>query len=164
MNIFRTRHFLLLLLHIVAIPLLQAQTDAWERINPRPVESSLNDISLLPDNRIVAVGSNATVVYSDNFGADWEIIYTPDNISRGVGFTRVDFADEWHGIAVGSYFSVIKTEDGGANWADISPGSNHPYYTYTDVCFRDPSNCFIAGVSWNRFLLHSSDGGYNMTF
>ncbi|MCK9398552.1 MAG: YCF48-related protein [Bacteroidales bacterium] len=159
MNIFRTRHFLLLLLHIVAIPLLQAQTDAWERINPRPVESSLNDISLLPDNRIVAVGSNATVVYSDNFGADWEIIYTPDNISRGVGFTRVDFADELHGMAVGTYFSIIRTDDGGVTWSDISPGAQYYYYDYKDVCFRNPSNCYITGDENNSFLLHSSDGG-----
>lgn len=140
--------------------LLQAQTEAWQRINPLPVESSLNDISLLPDSRIVAVGSGATVIYSDNDGDDWEIIYVPDSISRDVGFNRVDFADHLNGMAVGSYYSIIKTDDGGETWTDLSPGAEFPYFTFTDVSYSDVSNCFIAGSYWgDPFLLHSADGG-----
>jgi photosystem II stability/assembly factor-like uncharacterized protein len=160
MKIFGTVSFFILLFQVFALPFLQAQTEAWERINPVPIESSLNDCSLLPNNRIVAVGSNATVIYTDNFGANWEIIYTPDNISRRVEFSSVDFADESHGMAVGSYFSIIKTDDGGATWTDISPGSNLPYYAYEDVCYSSLANCFVIGVgNGNYFLLHSSGGG-----
>ena len=100
---------------------------------------------MLPNNRIVAVGSSASIIYSDNFGAYWEIIYTPDNISRDIEFNSVDFADESHGMAVGTYFSIIKTDDGGISWTAISPESNHPYHIYNDVCLLDPANCFVAG-------------------
>ena len=147
-------------LTILSIPILYSQTEAWQRINPIPVESSLMDISLLPDNRIIAVGSGATVIYSDNFGNDWEIIYVPDNISKTVEFNRVDFADNLHGMAVGSYYSIIKTDDGGESWTDISPGADLPYFNYTDVCYSDEWNCFVAGVHYaESFLLHTSDNG-----
>lgn len=160
MKTFITGSYFVILLHFIAVPLLQAQSEAWERINPKPVEASLYDCSLLPNNRIVAVGSNATVIYSDNFGADWEIIYTPDNISRNIAFNSVDFADEMHGMAVGTYSSVIKTDDGGTTWTDISPVPlDYNNAAYTDVCLRDPSNCFITGGEYQSFLLHSSDGG-----
>jgi photosystem II stability/assembly factor-like uncharacterized protein len=152
--------FLVVLLHFITLPHLQAQTEAWERINPLPVEASLYDCSLLPNNRIVAVGSNATVIYSDNFGTDWEIIYTPDNIFRRIDFNSVDFADESLGMAVGNYYSIIKTDDGGVSWQDISPGANLPYFVYKDICFSDPGNCYVVGVHYaNNFLLHSSDEG-----
>lgn len=159
MNLFSNKRFKIFFLIILIAPLLQAQTEAWQRINPIPVESSLMDISILPDGRIVAVGSGATVIYSDNFGNDWEIIYVPDIISRDVGFNRVDFADHLHGMAVGSYYSIIKTDDGGATWTDISPGAPMHYYDYSDVCYSDASNCFVTGGSTKPFLLHSSDGG-----
>jgi photosystem II stability/assembly factor-like uncharacterized protein len=147
-------------LTILSILFLNAQTEAWQRINPKPVESSLNDISLLPNNRIVAVGSGATVIYSDNNGADWEIIYVPDSISRRVEFNRLDFADNSHGMAVGSYYSIIKTDDGGETWTDISPGAEFHYFTFSDVSYSDVSNCFIAGSYWgDPFLMHSSDAG-----
>jgi photosystem II stability/assembly factor-like uncharacterized protein len=159
MNILKNKRFNVILLILLIAPLLQAQTEAWQRINPIPVESSLNDISLLPDGRIVAVGSGATVIYSDNDGDDWEIIFVPDSISRDVGFNRVDFADHLHGMAVGSYYSIIKTDDGGETWTNISPGASMHYYDYSDVCCRTPSDCFISGGSSNCFLLHSTDGG-----
>jgi photosystem II stability/assembly factor-like uncharacterized protein len=159
MKTFQNACFLSILLETFALNFLQAQTEAWERINPAPVESSLNDCSLLPNNRIVAVGSNATVIYSDNFGNDWDIIYTPDNISRRVEFNSVDFTDELHGMAVGTYFSIIRTDDGGATWTDISPGAQYSYYGYKDVCFRNSSNSYITGDENVSFLLHSSDGG-----
>lgn len=114
----------------------------------------------MPDGRIVAVGSGATVIYSDNYGNDWEIIYVPDSISRLVRFNRVDFADNLHGMAVGSYYSIIKTNDGGVTWTDISPGAEYHYFTFTDVSYSDVSSCFIAGSYWgDPFLLHSADGG-----
>jgi photosystem II stability/assembly factor-like uncharacterized protein len=62
-------------------------------------------------------------------------------------------------MAVGTYSSIIKTEDGGASWTDISPDTPHHYNDYSDVCFSDPSNCFISGGSTDCFLLHSHDGG-----
>lgn len=155
----RTSSFLGTLFLISAIPLLNAQVPAWDRINPIPVESSFTDIELLPNGRVIASGSDATIMYSDNMGEDWNIVYTPDDISKEVFFNGLDFADDLHGIAVGSYFSIIRTDDGGETWTDISPGANLPYFAYYDVCFRDLSNCFIVGQKWNRFVLHSSDGG-----
>jgi len=155
-----TKRIIIFASFILSIILLHAQTEAWKRINPNPVESSLNDISLLPDGRIVAVGSGATVIYSDNSGDDWEIIYVPDSISRIVEFNRVDFADNLHGMAVGSYYSIIKTDDGGETWTDISPGADLPYFYYTDVSYSNEWNCFVAGVHYaESFLVRTSDGG-----
>jgi hypothetical protein len=34
----------------------------------------------------------------------------------------VDFADEMHGMAVGTYFSILRTDDGGLTRKNISPG------------------------------------------
>ncbi len=159
MNLLKSRWIIIVLLTILTGSVIQAQTEAWQRINPIPVESSLMDISILPNNRIVAVGSGATVIYSDNFGDDWEIIYVPDSISRNVDFKKVDFVDNLHGMAVGSYNSIIKTNDGGETWTDISTGGNQPYYSYSDVCYSDASNCFVTGGHLEPVLLHSSDGG-----
>lgn len=59
-----------LLIAIGSMPDSRAQSEAWDRINPFPVESSFSDIEMLSNGRIIASGSDATIMYSDDMGEE----------------------------------------------------------------------------------------------
>ena len=111
-----------------------AQNEPWERISPTPTESSLNDIIRIPSSdRIIAVGSGAAIIWSDDYGINWNSIYKPAGISRFVGFTSVQFVSSNIGYIAGSRSTMLKTVDGGTSWDIIPiPGNS----TISDLYFH----------------------------
>jgi photosystem II stability/assembly factor-like uncharacterized protein len=75
----------------------------------------LMDIARAGD-RLVAVGERGFALVSDDFGGTWKAIETP--VTRTL--TGIAFMDDKTGIAVGHGGSVVRTEDSGASWTDVT--------------------------------------------
>ena len=150
-----------LVLMIVEISKTIAQSPAWHRINPKPFESSIKDCQLLSNGRIVAVGSGACVIVTDDYGESWDINYKPDDLYYKTELRAVHFINDQKGWAVGSYQSIIATEDGGESWTLLLQGSISHYPWYSDVEFINDSTGFI--IQQDDYLLKTTDAGWTWT-
>ncbi len=151
--------YILIVVFMDSVFLLTAQNPAWERINPLPSESSINDLALLPNDRIVAVGTGATIMITDDFGETWNIQCQPANVDYETYFTSVYFIDKYTGYITGSHFTLLKTSDGGESWTQVSGGAVNHYFRYNKITFLDDSMGFLSGNYWGDFLLKTSNGG-----
>ncbi len=131
-----------------------AQTDEWIRISPKPIESDLNEIVNIPGtNRMLAVGTGASVLTTNDFGVNWEIQYRPGGISRGVTLNAISFIDSNIGFIGGTKSTLLKTSDGGFTWQNILPSGTEELL---DVYFHDEQHGFI---SKENAILRTTDGG-----
>ncbi|PJB55142.1 MAG: hypothetical protein CO098_17870 [Bacteroidetes bacterium CG_4_9_14_3_um_filter_41_19] len=131
-----------------------SQSDPWLRITPKPVESDLFDLVTIPGtSRMMAVGSGATLISSNDWGVHWEVQYQPAGIARDITLNSLCFVNSMLGFATGTSSTLIKTTDGGFTWNEISLMGNDEI---EDVCFQDELNGFIT---INNAILHTSNGG-----
>jgi len=72
--------------------------------------------------------------------SEWEIVTYEGSQNDLVA---IQFTDDNHGWAVGSYGTIINTKDGGLSWAEHNFG---PLIDLSDVCFLDESTGFVVGV------------------
>ena len=87
-----------LLLQIVALLLFSLTTVAqedWFWVNPLPQGNDLNDVFVLEENTIIAVGDRGTLLRSENGGAGWEITYRLSNIDEDI--TNIQFVSAQKG-------------------------------------------------------------------
>lgn len=128
----------------------------WERISPKPIETSLFDITQVPGtNRIIAVGSGSSLLYSDNNGESWKTCFRPANTWFGVKYNSIHMLDNNLGYIAGTNSVILKTSDGGNTWEKISfIGSME----LLEVYFIN-ENCGLIGTS--NLLYRTSDGGLN---
>ena len=157
----KTISLLFVLLWLNSITLF-CQSVPWERINPKPIESSLNEIVNIPgSNRLIAVGSGASIMYSDDEGASWIISYKPAGISRTNKLNAIHFVNSDLGYVVGNHSILLKTTNSGASWNDISPSEDDDFF---DVYFINEQTGFVtkydtimkttdAGSTWTRTQL-----------
>ncbi len=125
--------------------------------------AQLNDLSVVSESRIVAVGNCGHIQYSDSGGRQWQSIDSPttDNLHS------VAIAPSGVGVCVGgrigshtrkSQATILRTEDGGKTWAAI-PVAGLPRLigvTLSSGVFTawgDLSDTFGTGV------FRSTDGG-----
>ncbi len=145
---------LLLMMLWLNSSVLFGQAVPWYRINPNPIESSLNEIVNIPgSNRLMAVGSGATIMYSDNEGASWIISYKPAGISRMTNLNAIHFVNSDLGFVVGNHSTLLKTTNSGASWVDISPAGN---MDFLDVYFMDEQTGFVTKYDT---VMKTTDGG-----
>lgn len=96
---------------------------------------------------------------SDNIN-DWTIVET--TVTNNDLFA-IQFTDDNHGWAVGSYGTVIYTTDAGQRWTEQSFGSQIDFY---DLQFLDDYTGFIVGVKYvgphlYGIVYKTVDGGQN---
>lgn len=107
--------------------------------------------------RIIAVGDFGVIVLSDDGGTSFRQARSVDSRST---LTSVIFVDEKTGWAVGHWGAILKTVDGGENWAlqrsDIK--TDRPLFS---VYFKNAREGFAVGL-WS-LLLQTSDGGHTWT-
>jgi len=131
-----------LLLIIIAFQ-INSQTP-WVRISPKPIESSLKEITLIPGtDRMMAIGSGATLLYTDDMGENWHISYKPAEIGRATTLNAIHFIDSNIGYIVGNQSTILKTTNGGMNWVDISLEGNQ---AILDVFFLSESIGIITKI------------------
>lgn len=135
-------------------------------------------------NRLVAVGVQGHILYSDDLGQQW----TQATVPVSNDLTAVSFPTPEEGWAVGHDGVVLRSSDGGAKWSLVLEGRRAArlmldYYQaapagdatsaaldeskrfvseqgarpFLDVAFADKNNGFIVGA-WG-LILRTSDGG-----
>jgi photosystem II stability/assembly factor-like uncharacterized protein len=133
----------------------KGQETYWNRINPKPFESTISSATLIPGtNKVIAVGNIATVMYSDDNGDSWDLERRPAGIGKGQGLISVSFPSQNTGYILGDKSLLLKTTEGGENWYDISLEGT---VNYKSTYFLDNYNGFITGAS--GYILRTSDGG-----
>lgn len=132
----------LLITLFTAITSSFGQSVPWERINPGPIESSLYEIVRVPQtNRLIAIGSNATVLYSEDMGISWIINYMPAGISRTTRLNAIQFVNENLGFIAGDNATLLKTENGGLSWKPVTINGNDNLY---DLFFLSGQTGFLT--------------------
>lgn len=100
--------------------------------------------------RLVAVGQQGLIMVSDD-GREWRQVSSP--VAQML--TRVRFADERNGWAVGYDAAILKTGDGGQTWAvQHLDAAMRPLY---DIVFLDADNGIAVG-GYGTYL-STADGG-----
>ena len=96
-----------------------------------------------------AVGTNSTVLYTEDGGATWK------ERSHGPGsFYSVIFTRRESGWVVGQGGSIWHTDDGGSTWASQPSGTK---VDLSVITFATPQSGWIAGAEGT--ILHTEDGG-----
>ena len=128
--------------------------DAWTVIHPSPTVSNLIDAHFLSDNTGWVVGTNGTILHTDDGGQTWDLQHSdPDEALWGVFFI-----DELEGWACG-WSKVYHTSNAGETWEIQS----HPAIMgdLTDVYFINPDTGWIVGTY--KIVLKTTNGGENWT-
>jgi len=92
---------------------------SWTDVTPAINTRGLNGVHINSDESVFAVGNNATIMKSIDFGDTWaaQTSSATDNNS----LYSVFFRNKNKGYAVGNGGFVEKTEDGGATWVSVVP-------------------------------------------
>lgn len=121
--------------------------ETWTKV----VENSqLQSVQFLDENTGWAAGGEHILHTSDG-GENWSAVYEG---LHPVSITEVSFADQTHGIAVGSGDGIIRTDDGGKSWKLEYAGE--AYLWIADVVYTDPEIAWA--VSPLGTVLHYNDG------
>jgi len=129
---------------------------APEPVSQRTIQRLLLTNATQVGKRIVAVGDQGYVIYSDDSGEHWLRGVTP----RTVLLTAVRFVDDTHGWAVGHDGVILATTDGGKHWSEqrFQPDDEKPLL---DIWFKD-LNTGIAVGAYGLYL-ETADGGKTWT-
>ncbi len=148
--------FFLIVLFLLKVTGSFCQSIPWERINPKPIESSLQEIVRVSGtNRLVAIGTGATMLYTENMGATWIINYYPADISRSVNLNAIQFVDSDLGFVAGDNSTLIKTVNGGQSWKSVVDSGD---VNFLDVFFINEQTGFMTK---RDSVMKTTDGGLN---
>jgi hypothetical protein len=90
-------------------------------IDERPqsgTSASLRAVDFRDPDRPSAVGDDATILASEDGGANWALQKPPEGISANLHGVYFSGSNAW---AVGDDATILATTDGGANWAEQQP-------------------------------------------
>lgn len=89
----------------------------------------LNSLEVASNGRVI-VGGSSGILFDSLPGASWRTQYknirpytdrgTGTGVNTGFDFAAIDFADCENGVVVGSYGTIVKTNDGGKTWVNNS--------------------------------------------
>ena len=124
----------------------------WKWLNPLPQGNDLLSLNLFASGKALTVGGNGTTVIISEDGTDL-------NVDFGIGgffglISDVLFTDELNGIAIGNTGTILKTDDGGADWEIIPSGITK---SLNAISFATDDIGVIVGERGN--MLRTSDGG-----
>jgi photosystem II stability/assembly factor-like uncharacterized protein len=122
----------------------------WEWQSPLPQGNTLNDVKIVSEKVVLAIGELGTVIRSTDTGETWKLI----NLGTETNLVSLSFADEQTGYILGINGTVFKTTDCGINWSVQNPGIKTIYYS---ICFVDKDTGFVAG--YYGTILKTTDGG-----
>jgi photosystem II stability/assembly factor-like uncharacterized protein len=119
--------------------------------SPLASKSLLLDISLIGQNKLIAVGQHGHILLSSD-GEKWQ----QANVPVQVTLTSVFFFNEQLGWAVGHDATILHSQDGGLNWQvqQYLPLLEKPLF---DIYFKDTQQGIAVGAYGQVF--RSNDGG-----
>jgi photosystem II stability/assembly factor-like uncharacterized protein len=102
----------------------------WRQVEGVPTRATLTAVTAIGAHAW-AVGHDGIILHSGDGGLTWQrqrvapFDEASDDPHNGAPLLDVLFLDEKHGLAIGAYSLVLRTDDGGATWnpLDISGGS-----------------------------------------
>jgi photosystem II stability/assembly factor-like uncharacterized protein len=112
-------------------------------------------IDIAPSGRIGLCGQAGVIADSTT---SWRRPYSL--VQPGGSLSMVQFIDGIFGIAAGTGGAMMRTNNGGNTWEDISNPTFNPWDSYTGICYLSP-NVLIASAS-NAQLYKSFDRGTSL--
>ncbi|MBL0357562.1 MAG: T9SS type A sorting domain-containing protein [Chitinophagaceae bacterium] len=109
-------------------------------------------IDIAPSGRIGLCGEAGVVADSTNQWRKPYVLVQPNGSLRKVQFINANY-----GIAAGTGGAMMRTNDGGANWEDISNPTFNPWDSYNSIVYLSP-DVLLASAS-NAQLYKSVDRG-----
>ncbi|SEA21090.1 WD40/YVTN/BNR-like repeat-containing protein [Alkalimonas amylolytica] len=139
---------------LLAIPVASAIEQPEPKpavIAPLAAQSLLTDITVLPSNRLIAVGERGHILWSDN-GSQWQQAEVPVRAN----LNAVYFVDADYGWAVGHDASIVHSQDGGISWQlqQFLPELDKPLL---DVVFENRQHGIAVGAY--GLMYRTRDGG-----
>jgi len=132
--------------------------DSWTAIGPE--ETQVLSIAVDPeDTEVIYIGTNSTVMKTENGGEDWEAI---NEGLPGASFAvlEMDPSDSRVLYAGNNGRGVFKTENGGERWqAKNSAGLNDPAAKQIFSLAVHPSDSSVVYLGTNGTVYESSNGG-----
>ncbi len=154
----------------------------WQRVEI--ADETLNDIFFVGDKGWI-VGGNGLILHTTDGGSIWKkqrgrAFQPPERTEEQIDGTcpaeeapgktlmKVFFIDKEHGSSIGIDGTILRTEDGGTTWEDVSLNCMEILpeelmmngifsINFYDVFFLNETSCWIVGDSGT--ILHSEDGG-----
>ncbi len=145
----------LLLVLVLQVSFLQAQTWRWERLQPQG-----NDLAAFfspqSSSVVFGCGKKGALIRSDDVGLTWYRYQLPlpqvGKPDLHAGF----FVDGNTGYICGTYNCILKTTDGGDSW-NLLTALNTSGVDWNDVCFISADTGVVVGD--NGDILRTTDGG-----
>ncbi len=82
----------------------------------------------------------------------------------GYSIESIGFADDKNGIGVGGGGAILRTQDGGDTWEDISNGSFQPWDRYTQVQYRSPTILYAAASNGQFYKSEDKGSSFDLLF
>lgn len=97
------------------------------------------------------VGTHAMIAASSDKGATWQVT----DLKQDAQLTTIQFLSEQTAIATGEFGLVVRSEDGGKSWKQLSAMPNE-FYPYATL-FINEQEGWSSGIAGQ--FLHTTDGG-----
>jgi len=123
----------------------------WIPQSTGEMSGRLCSVHFIDENTGWSVGTNGTVLYTNDGGDNWNTQTSNTNAN----LESVSFADAQNGWAVGARFpggKIVRTADGGATWTEQTVDER-----LISVCFVTAQSGWAVGE--NGILLKTTDGG-----
>jgi len=123
--------------------------DGMEEIT-RPSDKTLNAIFVTTAGSAWAVGDSGTIVYSSDWGKNWQIQHS----GTGENLHSVICLDDRHCWAAGTHGVLVRSDDAGQTWALVSTKLKETLYALQFTSTR-----IGWAVGENGIVIHTEDGG-----
>jgi photosystem II stability/assembly factor-like uncharacterized protein len=113
--------------------------------------SQLFAVAFSDAKTVWAVGTDGTLLKSEDSGAKWTVVKLP---SANAALRDIRFANAKVGWIVGDGGTILATQDGGKTWRQQASGTSLPLFTIQAV---DSNTAWITGM--NGLVLATGTGG-----
>ncbi len=136
--------------------------DSWFWQNPWPQGNGLNDVAVIDENKVIAVGHNGVILTTNDGGDSWQINYYDE---LNAELKSIFFFDDYTGWICGTCYTdyrlgvILKTDDGGNTWEriDILPNAD-----LQEIQFLDKNIGWVSGtnsITRTPYLFKTENGG-----
>lgn len=132
------------------------QAQDWVRQHPFDVLSRLYDIAITSEGFGWAVGTDCSILYTENNGTTWQLQETPDTEYPLRSIAYVEGSNGQKAFAGGNIF--YRTDNGGETWKQVLTGISLLTILDIDVLSTD-----IIIISASGGMARSDDGGDTWT-